>query len=77
MKYPVGTVFHNKNYGRNSWVSWIRIVSYETANTVYVTISSVGRDYPMNLSFFENDEWEIEYPKENLFTKLYLTLKSK
>lgn len=71
MRYPVGTIFKN-----NVW--WEQV-----SPTLIRCIKADGRSgwrVGETLTVDEEDEpwmgWEIEYSKERLFTKLYLTLKS-
>lgn len=77
-KYPIGTRFVN-HAKEERYVDWIEIIEYPSSGGIKARLTSGSVFTYDNLNKLESalliPRWRIEYPKEELFTKLYLKLK--
>lgn len=73
--WKVGTRFYNDTYRGRGDIRWYQLISL-ISNTKGWYLDNLGTRtiYETTREGWQHG-WEVEYPKEDLFTKLYLTLK--
>lgn len=74
-RYPIGTKFYNPTPSIHSTKYWILLSHEEQGYSIYQSDCGAIQQFPEDI-WYMGDVWNIEIPKEHLFDKLYLTLKS-